>query len=197
MSLPDLTLGLTDTHVLLTGSSGFIGSSTVLHLLAAGCKVTAVDIKDPPPSLTPNPPFSNLHFLTADITSEDAVAAAFASARSKFGTVQTCIALASIDYSFLPHHESLVDMSVDQWRRTMQVNVEGTFITARAWLRHVKEFAREETRNVGLVIVGSESGLYGERGNADYGAGKAAVQVGLVKSLMADVTRVHPQARCV
>lgn len=88
-------------------------------------------------------------------------------------------------------------MSVDQWRRTMQVNVEGTFITARAWLRHVKEFAREETRNVGLVIVGSESGLYGERGNADYGAGKAAVQVGLVKSLMADVTRVHPQARCV
>ena len=49
--------------------------------------------------------------------------------------------------------------------------------------------------NVGLVIVGSESGTFGERGNADYASGKSAVQGGLIKSLMGDVNRIWPGAR--
>lgn len=76
------------------------------------------------------------------------------------------------------------------------MNVEGTFLTARAWLRQVAEFAKVgETRNVGLVVVGSESGWFGERGNADYAAGKSAVQGGFVQSLKGDVGRVFPGAR--
>ena len=35
----------------------------------------------------------------------------------------------------------------------------------------------------------------GCKGNADYSAGKAAVQYGLVKSLVKDVVEVHPRAR--
>lgn len=50
-------------------------------------------------------------------------------------------------------------------------------------------------KNVGLIIVGSESGTFGERGNADYAAGKSAVQGGLMRSLMGDVTRIWPGAR--
>ena len=55
----------------------------------------------------------------------------------------------------------------------------------------------EGMRNVGLVIVGSESGWFGERGNADYASGKSAVQVGFVQSLRGDVARVFPRARYV
>ena len=54
---------------------------------------------------------------------------------------------------------------------------------------------KEGLRNVGLIIVGSESGHFGERGNADYAAGKSAVQIGLVRSLMADVSRIWPGGR--
>lgn len=90
-------------------------------------------------------------------------------------------------------------MDVEQWRRTHKINVEGTFLTARTWLRQLREHAKIDTerrlRNVGLVIVGSESGTFGERGNADYAAGKSAVQGGLVKSLMGDVNRIWPGAR--
>jgi NAD(P)-dependent dehydrogenase (short-subunit alcohol dehydrogenase family) len=90
-------------------------------------------------------------------------------------------------------------MEVEQWRRTQQVNVEGTFLTARTWLRQLRDFSQtgkqEELENVGLIIVGSESGHFGERGNADYASGKSAVQFGLVRSLMGDAVRVWPNAR--
>ena len=90
-------------------------------------------------------------------------------------------------------------MDVEQWRRTHRVNVEGTFLTARTWLRQLRECAQArnagELKNVGLIIVGSESGHFGERGNADYASGKSAVQYGLVKSMIGDVARVWPGAR--
>ena len=199
----DLSLNLKDTHVLITGGSGFIGRVTVTALLSAGAKVTSLDIRSPD-SWPPNPKFQ---FFTCDISSEESITHCFSSAVRHFGPVACCIALASLDLSVLPHHESLADMSVGQWRNTHRVNVEGTFLTARTWLRQLRDHAgyykipgREEERlklmkNVGLIIVGSESGHFGERGNADYAAGKSAVQGGLLKSLMGDVARIWPSAR--
>lgn len=191
----DLSLNLNNTHVLITGGSGYIGSATVEALLSAGARVTSLDIRlsQPPPS------HPNFQQFSCDISSEDALVAAFSGAIEKFGLVACCIALASLDLSVLPHHESIVDMPVGQWRRTHRTNVEGTFLTAKTWLRQLRDFSRNEiaheSKNVSLIIVGSESGHFGERGNADYAAGKSAVQVGLLKSLMADAARIWPGAR--
>lgn len=220
----DLSLNLEGTHVVITGAAGYIGSVTVAAFLTAGANVSALDI-DPSKlaanlsaySATATPTKSsstssaedlanhpNLYVLPpSDVTSESSLSSAFELARQKFGLVQCCVALASLDLSVLEHHGSLVDMSVEQWRRTSQVNVEGTFLTAREWLRSVKshvvegpsERDEEKERNLSLIIVGSESGWFGERGNADYSAGKSAVQVGLLQSLKGDVVRVHPRAR--
>lgn len=120
----------------------------------------------------------------------------FKRARAHFGVVACCIALASLDLSVLPHIESICDMDIEQFRRTLRVNVEGAFLTARTWLRQIKAHAVPGvTKNVSLIIVGSESGHYGERSNPDYSAGKAAVQYGLLRSLKADVPRIFPDAR--
>ena len=196
----DLGLGLDGTHVVVTGAAGFIGSATVNAFLQAGAKVTALDInaaKLNELETDANHPDSvrNLSTAVVDITSESALEDAFQSAQQRFGVVQCCVALASLDLSVLPHHESIVDMPVEQWRRTHQVNVEGTFLTARTWLRQIKAHAKPDLRNVSLVIVGSESGWFGERSNPDYASGKSAVQVGLVQSLRGDVARIHPGAR--
>ena len=190
MDLPSLSLNLSGTHVLITGTAGYIGAATVPFFLSAGSLVTAIDIK-----AQSFPPHPNLLTLQADISSEESITTAFGKAYDKHGVIAVCIALASLDYSVLPHHASLTTMSLSQWEHTFSVNVTGTFLTAKTWLRNIEAHATPNTKNVSLIIVGSESGQYGERGNADYSAGKSAVQYGLMRALAPDVARIHPNGR--
>ena len=193
METLDLTLDFTDTHVLITGGAGYIGTSTVSVFLHLNASVTVLDLQPSKLSLT----HPRLLTLEADISSENSLETAFATATTKFGLPTVCIAMAGLDLSVLPHHESLVDMPLEQWRRTFRTNVEGTFLTAREWLKGIKAHKDEELKNVSLVIVGSESGTFGERMNADYASSKSAIQVGLVQSLKGDVVRIYPRARSV
>lgn len=131
----DLSLGLGNTHVLITGGSGFIGSATVTAFLSAGALVTSLDLKPPSSGAS-----SKFRHVSCDITSESELEEAFIAASKEFGPVACCVALAGLDLSFIQHHQSLTSMSVEQWRRTHRVNVEGTFLTARTWLRGIKSY---------------------------------------------------------
>ncbi|KAL8729771.1 MAG: hypothetical protein Q9166_004494 [cf. Caloplaca sp. 2 TL-2023] len=186
----DLGFRLERTHVVVTGGAGYIGLATVKAFLAAGAYVTVFDIN------RLKHPIQNIHlkFHQIDISNEEQLANAFEAARRDFGVVQCCVALASLDLSSLPHFESLMDMPVDQWQQTHHVNVQGTMLTAKWWMRQIKHTSADTT-NVSLIFVGSESGHFGERENADYASGKSAVQLGLVQSLKSDVPRVFPGAR--
>lgn len=188
---------------MVTGGAGMIGSVTVEAFLAAGSRLTVVDNNEISlarmharlnTDLDAYRMGEDIHFVRADICSEDDMEAAFVSAESAFGPVQCCIALASLDLSVLPHHQSIIDMPYEEWVNTFNVNVHGTFLTARTWLRHLVH-AQTTVENPVLILVGSESGAFGERGNADYASTKSAVQVGLLQSLKADVPRVYPGAR--
>jgi NAD(P)-dependent dehydrogenase (short-subunit alcohol dehydrogenase family) len=194
----DLSLGLEGTHVLITGGAGHIGKTVVAAFLSAGAKVSSLDIAYPqgqqPPSTN-----RNLQELYGDTSLEASLVTAWELAVAGFGPVETCVALAALDLSVLPHVESAADMSIEQFRRTLDVNVIGTFAVARQWLRglrmHKANIFPRLLHNVSLIIIGSESGHWGERGNPDYGTSKAAVQYGLLQSLRQDVPRVHEGAR--
>ncbi|KAI9712406.1 MAG: hypothetical protein M1820_001619 [Bogoriella megaspora] len=191
-----LGLELEQTHVVVTGASGMIGSQVALAFLSAGCFVTAIDIVSPPSTFNSD----KYLFIKADTTDEKEFEQSWFTAVKKFGPVECCVALAALDLSVLKHHDSLADMEISQFRRTLDVNISGTFLTARTWLRGIRESAeglrnKNGGRNVSLIIVGSESGHFGERNNADYATSKSAVQFGLLQSLKADAPRVFAGAR--
>jgi 3-oxoacyl-[acyl-carrier protein] reductase len=81
-------------------------------------------------------------------------------------------------------------MGLDRWRATLDANLTATFLTARAYLRHV-----EATGDGALVLIASTAGLVGEAGHADYAAAKAAIAHGLALSLKNEVVRTAPSAR--
>lgn len=194
----DLSLSLEDSVAIVTGAAGQIGSVIVDALLAAGCYVGAFDI-NPPADSTPR---QRLMWTRVDITDEESVRTAWSGvARRSGGRVPTiCICAAGLDLSFIDHHQSAADMSVSQFRRTLDVNTTGTFITAKTWLAHLRgsivanPALRDTLRNVSLVIIGSEAGVLGVSSNADYAASKSAIQYGLMKSLAPDATRILDRA---
>jgi NAD(P)-dependent dehydrogenase (short-subunit alcohol dehydrogenase family) len=195
----DLSLGFEGTHVLVTGGAGHIGRTVVGAFLSAGAKVTSLDIAYPKDGPTSSKAKKNLLEIYADTSSESNLIAAWEIAVAEFGPVETCVALAALDLSVLPHVESATDMSIEQFRRTLDVNVIGTFAVAREWLRGLRQHKLNvdapQLHNVSLIMIGSESGHWGERGNPDYGTSKAAVQYGLLQSLRQDVPRVYEGAR--
>lgn len=117
----DVDLGLTATHVVVTGGRGLIGKVVVHAFLAARARVTVIDLEGNCPFDLNEP---NLLLCVADITNVEQMDKAFDDAENKFGPVQTCIALASLDLSVLPQSESLADMDPTTWQKVFDVNIK-------------------------------------------------------------------------
>ena len=73
-------------------------------------------------------------------------------------------------------------MPLERWRDTIESNLTATFLTARAYLRHVAGAGAGS-----LVLVGSTSGIFGEAGHADYSSAKAAMTHGLLPTLKNEI----------
>ncbi|EXK81903.1 hypothetical protein FOQG_13770 [Fusarium oxysporum f. sp. raphani 54005] len=209
----DLGLGLQGDVVVVTGAGGQIGQVIVEAFLAAGCFVGGFDI-DKSKFVKEH---QNLFWVAVDTTDEADMFSAWKSAEGRFNATPTlCVCAAAVDLSFVEHHSSITKMSTSQFRRTLDINATGTFITAKLWLQHVEKMLKNNStktngvngsnsstalpqdkkdKNISLIIIGSEAGDFGVAGNPDYAASKAAVQFGLVLSLAPDAARVHPSAR--
>jgi NAD(P)-dependent dehydrogenase (short-subunit alcohol dehydrogenase family) len=192
-----LDLGLADRSIVVTGGAGLIGRVVVDHFLAAGSKVSSFDIVYPKDDLSQpdlaRPTFRAIH---CDVSSEASVQQAFAMATQAHGPVEICIALASLDLSVL-EPTPFADASLSQLQRVLSVNVTGTWLTARAWFQGLRQAKQDgiALRHPNLIIIGSESGHFGERHAVDYSLGKSAVQGGLLMSLRAEAPRAWQGAR--
>jgi NAD(P)-dependent dehydrogenase (short-subunit alcohol dehydrogenase family) len=70
----------------------------------------------------------------------------------------------------------LVNMSVEEWDDVIRVHLRGTFATTRRAAEHWRERARAGLANTARVInTTSASGLFGNVGQANYGAAKAGI----------------------
>jgi NAD(P)-dependent dehydrogenase (short-subunit alcohol dehydrogenase family) len=132
--------------------------------------------------------------LRAGISNASSLSTAWGRATSVFGTVEVCVALASLDLSVLPRTDSIIDANPDTWSRVLNINVRGTMLTSQLWLRGIRDHLTQkpevELRNSALVLVRSEAGLFGVRTCAAYAAAKSAVQYGLLQPLRADAPRI-------
>jgi 3-oxoacyl-[acyl-carrier protein] reductase len=178
--------GLAGKGVLVTGGAGGIGSACVRAFAAEGARVaihyrTSRDRAEELAAETGGIP------LRADLTVEDEVDELFEGAERELGGVDVCAAVAG----FWPREDEPVwQLPLERWEATLRTNLTAAFLTARAFLRIV-----ERSGHGSLVLVGSTAGRFGEAGHADYAAAKAALQVGLLRSLKNEIVRVAPRGR--
>jgi 3-oxoacyl-[acyl-carrier protein] reductase len=181
-----MDLGLRDLGVLVTGGSGGIGAATARAFAAEGARV-AVHYRGNRAGAEALAGEIGGVALGADLTREDEADGLVPAALAALGRLDACVANAGI----WPAQDVPVwEMPLDRWRRTLDGNLTATFLTSRAYLRHVAA-----TGAGSLVLVASTAGLIGEPGEADYAASKAGIAYGLGLSLKNEIVRVAPAGR--
>ena len=183
-----MTAGLQHPHssdlagkvAVVTGAGRGIGHAVALGLARSGASVVCVarntmEITATAASITDAAGLACA--VTADVTDEAALAIAFAHAAQHFGGVDIVFANAGIS----PQSSFIADSDSAAWRATMETNVFGVYLTARAavpWLRR---------RGGGKIIVmGSGMKHMVAAGRSAYATSKAAVWM-LVQTLAVEL----------
>ncbi|MDX1491852.1 MAG: SDR family oxidoreductase [Pseudohongiellaceae bacterium] len=126
---------------------------------------------------------TKVHMITCDVVDESEVDSAFEETLSVFGRVDGCFANAGVGGG-----GKFDELSAEQWRRVMAVNLDGLFFTLRAAARHMK--ARAEAGDMGGRLVGTSSigAKLGMVGGEAYAGSKGAV-LSIIKGLAAEYAR--------
>lgn len=157
--------GLRDKRILITGGAGGIGTATAARFLEEGARVAVLD-RDPAACQRLRSALPDLAAAIAgDVTDPAAVAQAFDELQALFGGPDVVINNAGIS---LRH--DFVDITPEEWRQVIDVNLSGVFLVAQ-------QAARRMLAAGGGVILnmGSTNGLMGYHHYADYNASKAGV----------------------
>lgn len=164
--------------VVITGAAGGVGVLLVERFLDNGDTVVATDTGDDALERVRGEMRDDARLITAsaDISKEEDVEELAGLVRERAGRVDVLINCAGF-FPILPFEE----MSAEDWRRVIDINLTGTFLTTRSFLPLMKG------RDWGRVInFGSGSVFDGTKGQAHYVAAKAGV-VGFSRSLAREV----------
>jgi NAD(P)-dependent dehydrogenase (short-subunit alcohol dehydrogenase family) len=157
-------------HAFVTGGGSGIGLATARALIEAGWRVTIAGRNAD--RLESAARAIGARAQTLDVTSADAVAAAFAKAAEASGSVGLLVNNAGAVAS-----AAFEKTSLETWRETLDVNLMGAVHCSRAAIPQMK------TAGWGRIVnVASTAGLVGYRYVSAYVAAKHAI-VGLTKAL--------------
>jgi 3(or 17)beta-hydroxysteroid dehydrogenase len=159
---------LADKAALITGGASGIGRATAALFHAEGAKVVATDRNEA--GLAALGPDADL-VLPQDVTDEARWRQVIDAVVEKFGRLDILVNSAGIALK-----GNIETATLEDWRKTQAVNVEGTFIGCREAIRAMKQ-----TGGGSIVNLSSVAGIIGDAQSAAYCASKGAVRL-LTKS---------------
>jgi rhamnulose-1-phosphate aldolase/alcohol dehydrogenase len=150
---------------MVTGAAGGIGRAVVAALAAEGACVVAFDIDAGGAERVAAPLGERGLAVGGDVTSEQAVAAAFAAAVERYGGVDVVVSNAGLASS-----APIEETTLAEWNRNHAVLGTGYFLVAREAFKVL----RRQGRGGSIVFVASKNALVAGRNAAAYSSAKAA-----------------------
>lgn len=171
---------LSDSVALVTGASRGIGRAIAIALARAGADVAVGYENDETGATGTVAAIRDLgrdaEAFGADISDEEAVGQMIDSVIARFGRIDALINNAGV----MPESQ-VVDMTLEEWQRVIDVDLTGAFLCSRAVLPHMIERG-----NGSIVMIASRLGQIGFAGVAHYSAAKAGVMA-FAKALAKEV----------
>lgn len=157
--------GLENKRALITGGASGIGKATAMRFLEEGVKVAILDRDETACDQIQEELARLAAVIVADVSDSEAVKSAFSDLDDLWGGLDILINNAGISM----RHEFL-DIPPEEWRRVVDVNLNGVFYVAQAAARRMLQAGS------GVIInMGSTNALLGYPFYADYNASKAGV----------------------
>jgi NAD(P)-dependent dehydrogenase (short-subunit alcohol dehydrogenase family) len=150
---------------LVTGGAGGIGRAIGDSLAAAGACVVAFDLDQSGAEEAVEAYGDSGLAVSGDVTSEEAVAGAFAEAVARYGGVDILVSNAGVASS-----AALEDTTLDEWHRNHDILVTGYFLVAREAFRVL----RQQDIGGSIVFIASKNAVVAGKNAAAYSSAKAA-----------------------
>jgi len=161
-----MDIDLSDKTLLVTGGSSGIGRAIAARAVEAGAKV-ALMARRPEPLREAAEELGAVA-VAGDVRNPDDAARAVAETVDRFGSLTTLVNAAGVIGG-----RGTADTSPDEWRRIMEINVDGTVNLCRAALPHL----RRAGRGGSVVNLSSVTGSRPYAGVTAYCMAKAAVDM--------------------
>ena len=165
---------LKDKVALITGAAGGLGKEIAIRYAEEGAKVCIADINLDAGQATADEIAAaggTAMAVAMDVTDEDAVNAGVAATVDAWGGVDILISNAGIQII-----SPIVDLELKDWKKLMDIHLDGAFLTTRACLREMKKAGKGGT----ILYMGSVHSKVASKLKAPYVTAKHGL-IGLAR----------------
>ena len=166
----------------VTGGARGIGAATASLFRSEGARVEIWDVGGEHPAAGDD---EGITCRSVDVSDTGSVEAALEELISRTGVPDILVNNAGIISDGFAS-----ELSDEDWRRVIEVNLTGTFIPCRALIPHLRE------RGCGTITNTSSISALGNRGQSNYAASKAGV-IGLTRTLAQELAGDSVRVNCV
>ena len=173
---------------IVTGAARGQGEGVARAFVDEGAKVAVFDVLDEQGDAVAKGLGANAKFFHCDISREDDVRAAIDGAVAHFGKLDVLYNNAAV----ITYGNRIADMPVEQWDRTMAINLRGPFLCAKHSIPHLLN------QGGGAIIIVSSHGAFQAApvGVADYATAKGGL-VTLTYYLASEYGSQHIRTNCI
>ncbi|HIK14374.1 MAG TPA: SDR family oxidoreductase [Leptolyngbyaceae cyanobacterium M33_DOE_097] len=176
---------LSNKVALITGAGSGIGHASTLLLAEKGAKIGAIDRNtDDSDKIVKEIQNRGGEIIPAiaDISQPDQLQQAIQKIGDSFGQIDIVFANAGINGVWAP----IEDLSPDEWDKTLDINLKGTFLTVKYTVPYLKQ------QGGSIIITSSVNGtrVFSNTGATAYSCSKAA-QVAFARMMALELAKYH------
>lgn len=161
-------------NAIVTGGAKGIGEAIVKKLISENYFVYVLDLSEKDGQLLEKNSGGMVKYIYTDISDYDSVLNASEIIKTQVEFIDALVVNAGISYK-----NKISDISAEQWDKVINVNLNGSFYTIKAFENF---FNKKEDMHRSIVMITSGSAITGTGGGAHYAATKSG-QHGLMRAI--------------